>query len=59
MTAGNTLFNLKTRLSTGVNALDGIYIRLITRASMKYDEILHEYRQYCHEPKASRNTKYE
>ena len=23
---------------------------------MKYDEIFHEYRQYCHEPRASGNT---
>ena len=35
------------------------YIRLITRVSVKYDEICHEQRQYCHEPKASGNTKYE
>ena len=26
---------------------------------MEYDEIFHELRQYCHEPKASGNTKYE
>ena len=36
-----------------------IYIRLITWVSVEYDEIFHELRQYCHEPQASGNTKYE
>ena len=36
-----------------------VYIRLFTRVSVEYDEIFHELRQYCHEPKASGNTKYE
>ena len=36
-----------------------LYIRLITRVSVEYDEIFHELRQYCHEPQASGNTKHE
>ena len=28
------------------------YIRLITQVSVKYNEIFHEWRQYCHEPKS-------
>ena len=36
-----------------------LYIRLITRVSVEYDEVFHELRQYSHEPKASGNTKYE
>ena len=35
------------------------YIRLITWVIVEYDEIFHELRKYCHEPKASGNTKYE
>ena len=34
-------------------------IFLVTRVSVEYDEIFHESRQYCHEPQASGNTKYE